>query len=831
MVDRNMAVGSVAGVRFDAAAPTRELAHGRLALDTLATAPATPLQRRMAALFCAVALIATVVLVPMAGLRMPVMPGFLVLNQSALVLVYGLTTWLLLVQYRRTGAVPLLVLGAGSLCTTAAVTLQLVCFPNVFGTGLLVGQGASTLTWLWNLWHLCPPLFALIYAIIERGGRSPVTRPRRVKWVAVATSVCMAALMAVLGVVVCRYTSVLPRMVDPDGGYWAITTSGIGPALIILNVGALAALCWETRLRNVLQLWLAVSLVLLLLDNVITDLGAMRETMGWFVGRVEALLAGLVVLGVYLQEVDHLYGHAVHAAASREQARAEAQSARDSLEIALDASGMGDWELNLATGLVRRTLRHDRLFGYEALRPHWTPGVFLEHVIPDDRASAQAAFDAAVLTGRLELECRIQRADTGAVRWLAIYGRTTRNRDGRPVGMAGCLLDVTDRHMTDERLRQAERMEAVGQLTGGVAHDFNNLLTVILGNLDLIMRRPTDPARVERLAKVALTAGRRGTDLTDKLLSFSRRQMVEPETVNLNRLIADFRPLLQQAVGAAVEVSLDLDPGLDPVRLDQNQFQAVLLNLAGNARDAMPSGGKLRVQTSNVKVGSELVPGLPELVPGNYLLTVISDTGIGMDATTAARAFEPFFTTKEVGRGTGLGLSQVYGFVRQSGGHCRLRTAPGQGVSLDIFLPRVVDTVREETLPGNVVPLRRAACGEVVLIVEDEQAVREMAAESLEGLGYKVLTAPDARIALDVLRGPNRVDVLFSDVVMPGGMNGAQLAVQAREIRDGLKVLLTSGYMATATGGSRDLPEGVPLLRKPYMREDLAAKLEMVISA
>jgi signal transduction histidine kinase/uncharacterized membrane protein len=829
MVDRITAVGSAAGAQSNS--PERDMICDRLALDTLATSRASPLQRRLAALLCAVVAVVTAILLPAAGLRMPVMPGFLALNQSALVLVYSLTTWLLLVQYRRTGAVPLLILGAGSLCTTVAVALQLVCFPNMFGPGLLVGQGAPTLTWLWNLWHLCPPLFALVYAIVERGGRPPVTQAGRTKAMAIGTSAGMMAIMAVLGFVVCRYTSALPRMMDPDGGYWAITTSGVGPALIVLTIGALAALCWTTRLRSVLQLWLAVSLVLLLLDNVITDLGAMRETVGWFVGRGEALLAGIVVLGVYLQEVDHLYGRAERAASSRERARAEAQSARDSLEVALDASDMGDWSLDIATGHVRRTLRHDRLFGYDEVQPLWTAEIFLRHVYPEDRPLAQAAFAGAVKTGQVEFECRIQRVDTGAIRWLAVHGRASHNPAGRAVGMAGCLMDVTDRHLTDERLRQAERMEAVGQLTGGVAHDFNNLLTVILGNLDLITRRPGDPARVERLAKVALMAGRRGTELTDKLLSFSRRQMVQPETVNLNRLLADFRPLLQQAVGETVELSLELDPALDPVRLDQNQFQAVLLNVAGNARDAMPSGGALRVQTSNVKVGRDLVPGLPELAPGDYLLTVISDTGIGMDAATAARAFEPFFTTKEVGKGTGLGLSQVYGFVRQSGGHCRLRTAPGKGVSLDIFLPRVVDAVREETLPSNVVPLRRAAGGEVVLIVEDEQAVREMAAESLEGLGYKVVTAPDARIALDVLRGPNRVDVLFSDVVMPGGMNGAQLAVQAREIRGGLKVLLTSGYMATATGGSRDLPEGVPLLRKPYMREDLAAKLEMVISA
>lgn len=408
------------------------------------------------------------------------------------------------------------------------------------------------------------------------------------------------------------------------------------------------------------------------------------------------------------------------------------------------------------------------------------------------------------------------------------------DRQGRELSDANERLrgEVAERRNAEAALRQAEKMEAMGQLTGGVAHDFNNLLTVILGNLDMIASRPDDPASVERLARSAFTAGRRGTELTDKLLSFARRQVVQPETVNPNRLMSEFLPLLQRAVGETVAVELVLDSQLDQTRVDPNQFQAVLLNLAVNARDAMPSGGRLRIETRNVALGLEDAADMPEVRPGNYLCIIVTDSGTGMDPAIAARTFEPFFTTKEVGKGTGLGLSQVYGFVRQAGGHCRLRSAPGQGCAVELYLPRSARAMSarpaEAAAHGNIVRLRQAA-GEIVLVVEDDDAVRDMAAQSLQTLGYRVLSAPDGRVALEMLHGPRRVDVLFSDVVMPGGINGAQLAVDARRLRPELKVLLTSGYTTTATGGASDLPEGVPLLRKPYLREDLAAKLRAVL--
>ena len=489
-------------------------------LETFDTKKAGRFAWLVASGLCALLIVSSIAVLPIVRAPMPPMPGFLAMNQAALVLIYGLMTWLFMAQYHRTRSVPMLVLGAGSLFTTLMVTVQLVCTPNLLANGIVLGRGPATLTWLWTFWHLGPPIFALPYAIMEGDGRFRYTAPRRVGLTLWGTIAATAAVSAGIAVLVTGYVEFLPNCVDPDGGYRALTTSGIGPLLLLLTAAALAVLCWTTRLRSMLQLWLAASLLILLLDNVVTDAAAARATVGWFAGRLEALLAGLVLLGAYLREITALYYQAEETARAREAARAQAQSARHNLEIALDASGMADWELDFASDTSRRTLRHDQIFGHTELQPVWGLKQWLDHVVPADRIAAGAAFEAAIRDGKLELECRVQPPGQ-AVRWITFWGRTSYNAAGQAVSMAGCVMDSTTRRETEERLRQAERMEAIGQLTGGIAHDFNNLLTVILGSLDLIVRRPQDAGRVERLATNAFVAGRRGTELTEKLLSFS----------------------------------------------------------------------------------------------------------------------------------------------------------------------------------------------------------------------------------------------------------------------------------------------------------------------
>ncbi|MRI57009.1 response regulator [Methylobacterium sp. DB1607] len=794
-------------------------------LATLATARATKQQRLLAAVVSLVFGTVTLALLPIASQPMPSMPGFVPVYQSALIVVYALTTYLFFAQFHRTRSVPLLVLGAGSLYVTGIVLLQLLSFPNILSSDRLLGHAPDTTIWLWTLWHIGPPLFALPYAILEGSGRSRLVPAARIVPVGWLTIAAVAVTVALAGLVVTRFVHLLPKSIEGDD-YRLLTTSGIGLAVMVLIAAALAILCWTTRLRTVLQLWLAVSLLLLMFDNIVTLPGGARGTVGWFAGRMEALVAGVILLAVYLREIDFLYARAEAAAHDREARRAELQLARDNLALALEAAEMGDWELDLSTGASRRTPRHDAIFGYTKPAA-WDVETFLRHVIPEDRAQVRAAFDGADSSERLDLRCRIRRADDGDVRWIALRGKAYRDEAGSVRTMAGIVMDTTRQQAVEERLNQAQKMEAIGQLTGGVAHDFNNLLTIIVGNLDMIVRKPDDAQRVERLATSAMTAARRGAEVTEKLLSFSRRQVLRPVTVNPNRLLKDFRDLLERAVGETIAVRLVLDASLDPVRLDPGQFESAVLNLAVNARDAMPGGGTLTVRTCNAHLDAGELAERPDLSPGPYVLVAVLDTGHGMDAGTLARAFEPFFTTKEIGRGTGLGLSQIYGFVRQAGGHAQIKSEVGRGTSVELYLPRSDERALERR-PEGAMPLRRAAAGEVVLVVEDEPAVLEMATESLAELGYRTLTATQATEALERLSGPERIDILFSDVVMPGGMNGVQLSVEARRLRPGLRVLLTSGYTGTALDG-QGVPDDLPLLSKPYQRDELADKIRIVL--
>ena len=557
---------------------------------------------------------------------------------------------------------------------------------------------------------------------------------------------------------------------------------------------------------------------------------------------MEALLAGVVVLIVYLREIDMLYARAEMTAVEREHARGQLERARNGLAIAVDAADMGNWELDLQTDLISRTFRHDQMFGYQTSQPHWSRATLLEHVVPEDRDAAAAAVERACIQGRLDAEFRIRRAGDGAIRWIAMRGRTSYDVAGKVRGMSGIVMDTTQRQLADERARQAERMEVVGQLTGGVAHDFNNMLTVILGNLDLIGRRPADVEQVRRLAMNATHAARRSAEVTDKLLSFSRRQLVRTETVNVNRLITNLLPRLQQAAGAT-PVVLDLDPTVEPASLDPRQFETAVLNLVLNARDALlnpatnhgSEGDMIRVISGTVtgSAAGEHAHDPQAAAADGFVRVAVADNGCGMDQATAAKAFDPFFTTKQVGSGAGLGLSQVYGFARQARGNVQLESSAGRGTVVELLLPKArMSVMHDERAPARSIPergpLRRASGREVVLVVEDEETVREMAVESLRELGYQVIEAGDAAAALALLRNESRIDLMFSDVVMPGGMNGVQLAVEARRLRPHLKVLLTSGY--TALTDDRDVPPDVLLLPKPYRCAQLATQLRVVMA-
>ena len=382
---------------------------------------------------------------------------------------------------------------------------------------------------------------------------------------------------------------------------------------------------------------------------------------------------------------------------------------------------------------------------------------------------------------------------------------------------------LSERDVAEAALRRAQKMEAVGQLTGGVAHDFNNLLTVIIGALDLMQRHPGDAARRERMIEAAQGAARRGERLTQQLLAFSRRQALKPELISVDEVLAESEPLLRRAVGEAVTLTLTLGTGGAISSIDPSQFEAAVMNLVVNARDATPQGGGIRVETHSCTLAAGEAEDAPA---GDYLCVAVHDTGEGMDADVAARVFEPFFTTKETGRGTGLGLSQVYGFARQSGGAVTVETAPGKGATLRIYLPlaaagaaRAVAT--SEPALSDHGPARR------ILLVEDDASVGEMVEAMLADLGHEVLRAEAAAPALDILEAPGRIDLMLTDLIMPGGMDGVQLAHAAVALRPGLPVILTSGYTGDTLGAAAEAPW--PLLAKPYPAEALAAIIDAVM--
>jgi len=409
------------------------------------------------------------------------------------------------------------------------------------------------------------------------------------------------------------------------------------------------------------------------------------------------------------------------------------------------------------------------------------------------------------------------------------------NDNGTHVGYAKVTRDITEKKKAErelegarEALFQAQKMEAVGQLTGGVAHDFNNLLTVITGGLDIIARsKPTDAVRIKRALEMAKHAADRAAGLTSHLLAFSRKQPLQPTPANLNTLVRTMADMLYRTLGEQIELESVLSPRIWTVEIDQNQLESAILNLAVNARDAMPNGGKLTIETQNTYLDDTYSAKDSEVRPGQYVAVSVSDTGSGMSAETLSHVFEPFFTTKEVGRGTGLGLSMVYGFVKQSGGHVTIYSEEGLGTTVRIYLPR---HHTEEDPSGDEKNYESppASEDEVVLVVEDNPDVRAFSVLSLSELGYEVHQAADAERALVILQSDSKIDLLFTDVVLPG-QTGRALADLALKVRPNLKVLFTTGYSRNAIVHHGRLDAGVNLLQKPFTFDQLATRVREVI--
>ena len=391
------------------------------------------------------------------------------------------------------------------------------------------------------------------------------------------------------------------------------------------------------------------------------------------------------------------------------------------------------------------------------------------------------------------------------------------------------ILDVTERIRTEEQLRQAQKMEAIGRLTGGVAHDFNNILTVVQGNLELL-EGMLDSDDQRNLVRRAIGASERAAMLTHRLLAFGRKQPLRPRTIDVNHLVRGMKDMLVRTLGEKIRVETRLSDDIYKTAIDPAELESALLNLAVNARDAMPDGGTLTIETGNIVLDEKYAERNDEVEPGEYVFVSVIDNGEGMQAEILETAFEPFVTTKEVGAGSGLGLSMVYGFVRQSGGHAKIYSRPGAGTTVRIHLPR------QSTAPDEFMERIRSrdtprARGETVLVVEDDEGVRALAVCILENLGYVAIGVEDGPAALNMIQQSGYIDAIFTDVVLPNGMSGFDLAAAARDLRPGIKVLFTSGYSGETMAGDTLQGETATLIQKPYNKSVLAKNLRQLLDS
>ena len=494
-------------------------------------------------------------------------------------------------------------------------------------------------------------------------------------------------------------------------------------------------------------------------------------------------------------------------------------AAQESLTMALEAAQMRTWNLDLGGYVVADSARRDASPRIGAVLAEWSRNVG-DRVLLEDQGTFETAFSQALETEKFHLECRVVRPDN-ETRWIVAEGRLYRDEHGRPLRLAGTVRDVTERRQVEESLRQTQKLEVIGQLTGGVAHDFNNLLTAVLGNIELAALRTRDQ-NVLGILKSAGTAAERGAKLTGQLLAFARKQHLAPRVVSLNELVSSMGDLLLQTIGVTIRIETVLEKDLWAVMIDPTQLELVILNLAINSRDAMPHGGRLTVATKNIGVSDRPRPA--GLAPREYVAISVSDTGSGMTQEVAAKAFEPFFTTKPVGQGTGLGLSQVLGFAQQSGGEVRIDSRVGQGTTITIFLPR-----SRKSLPRVVEeagPVRHDGKAATILVVDDDPAVRELTVSALEEMNYRVLAAENGRVALEVLRQAGTVDLAVIDLVMPV-MNGRELATRIRAVEPGRAILFMTGYDDLSESEDPFAQEMV--IKKPFKLVELAAAVERAL--
>jgi len=495
---------------------------------------------------------------------------------------------------------------------------------------------------------------------------------------------------------------------------------------------------------------------------------------------------------------------------------------RETLSAVIDASPVAIFCLAPDRTVMMWSRSAERIFGYTAEETVGKP----YNLVPEGHEAEYERLFEAAMAGETIRDIRVQRRHkNGALIEVSFSGAAMYGPEGIR-GVAYALSDVTESTKIEQQLRHAQKMDAIGQLTGGVAHDFNNLLTVITSTIDLLADGVADKPELAAIAKLIGEAAARGAELTSHLLSFARKQALQPREVDVNELVLASANLLRPTLGENIEIRTKLAAGAWPAMIDPGQLTTALLNLAVNARDAMPGGGKLTLETANIVLDEDYAAANRDVRAGPYVMVVVSDTGTGIPRDIQDKVFEPFFSTKEVGKGTGLGLSMVYGFIKQSGGHVKIYSEQNIGTAIRLYLPQATAVADPQTA-ASVPPV--SGGNETILLVEDDPLVRVSVTTQLKSLGYRIIPAENAAAALKLLDDGAPFDLLFTDVIMPGPMNGSQLAKEMTKRRPGTKVLFTSGYTESAMVHHGRLDPDVLLLQKPHRREDLARALRKAL--
>ncbi|SUZ32889.1 Sensor kinase CckA [Roseibaca ekhonensis] len=504
------------------------------------------------------------------------------------------------------------------------------------------------------------------------------------------------------------------------------------------------------------------------------------------------------------------------------------KASEERFRVVAKATGsvIGDWDLTTDTQWWSDGLAE--ILGFEPDESGSIHAFWREHVHRDDLEHYDTAW-RRLLSGEISELRERYRVQKPCGTWVLVEDRAfaTQDERGKATRVLGSVTDVSERAKLEDRLRQAEKMQSVGQLAGGVAHDFNNLLTIILGNAEILEEELNAHPQLQRLATLSLNAAERGAELTNRLLAFSRKQPLEPKVLDIAQLVQGMDGLLRRTLPETIDIEIAHADGLWEIEADAGQLESAILNLAVNARDAMPDGGYLTIEIENATLDDDYVSAEPGVSAGQYVVIIVTDTGHGIPKEYLDRVFEPFFTTKQVGKGTGLGLSMVFGFVKQSGGHLRIYSEPGEGSSIKMYFPRTRGERENVVDDAPATLIQRGQ--ETILVVEDDASLRKNVVGQLRFLGYEVIAASDGDEALNILNRSPDIDLLFTDVVMPGKMGGRQIADAAQKLLPSIKVLFTSGYTENSIVHDGRLETGVKLLSKPYRRERLAAKIREVL--